>query len=287
MDIDFTGDVIHLIDYHIHPNYSLDASGAVEEFCKSATRIGLEEIAFTTHVDTNPETDDYFVLVDGKKVDVRSNYWLEHYEAIVREVGTKYEQQDLTVRLGAEIDLYPGVAANLPDNFYYTPFDLIIGSVHLIDHVAISTEDGAREIFSRYSPSELADIYFPLLLDALDERLIDIVGHLDIYRRYGREHYGEEIGSIWEPYLDELVSKMKSQKLGFEVNTSTWRKGMEQPMPSAKIVKELVESGVDVVTTGSDAHRPQDVGYGIERAKRMIQSFGIRDAARFDSSKVL
>ena len=279
--------MVFLIDYHIHPNYSLDAQGTLGEFCQAAVKKGISEIAFTTHVDTDPKTEDCFVMVSGEKVNVNSGDWLEDYEASVLQVADKYQERGLVVRLGVEIDLYPEVAANLPDNFHDADFDLIIGSVHLIDHVPISTRDGAKEIFSRYSASELANIYFPLLLDALDEHLIDIVGHLDIYRRYGRKHYGERIDSIWEPYLDELVSKMKSQKLGFEVNTSTWRKGMKQPMPTSTIVRKLVESGVEVITTGSDAHHPQDVGYGIERAKIMIQSFGIRNAARFNSRKVL
>ncbi|TFG13228.1 histidinol-phosphatase HisJ family protein [Candidatus Thorarchaeota archaeon] len=276
-----------LIDYHIHPDYSLDAQGTLTEFCQAAVKRGISEIAFTTHVDTDPVTDDCFVVVNGEKVNVHSGDWLADYEASVLQVANRYQEEGLVVRLGAEIDLHPEVGANLPDNFYDTDFDLIIGSVHLIDHLAISTEEGAKVIFSRYSPSELADIYFPMLLDALNERLIDIVGHLDIYRRYGRNYYGEEIGLIWQPYLLELVNKMKKQNLGFEVNTSTWRKGMEQPMPSATITKELVESGVDVVTTGSDAHRPQDVGYGIEKAERMIQSFGVDSPARFASRKIL
>jgi histidinol-phosphatase (PHP family) len=279
--------MIFLIDYHIHPNYSLDAEGTLAEFCQAAVKKDISEIAFTTHVDTDPATEDCFIIVSGEKVNVHSGYWLEDYETSVLRVADEYQEKGLIVRLGAEIDLYSDVAGNLPDNFYDVDFDLIIGSVHLIDHVAISTEEGAKEIFSRYSPRGLADIYFPLLLDALDEHLIDIVGHLDIYRRYGSKYYGEKIDSIWEPYLDELVNKMKSQNLGFEINTSTWRRGLAQPMPDTKIVEQLVESGVDVVTTGSDAHRPADVGYGMCKAEEMLQSLGVNNPARFDSRNAL
>jgi histidinol-phosphatase (PHP family) len=41
-----------MFDYHIHPNYSIDAEGEVEDFCKAALNAGLKEIAFTESLRT-------------------------------------------------------------------------------------------------------------------------------------------------------------------------------------------------------------------------------------------
>jgi len=43
-----------LVDYHVHPDYSLDATGSVQEHCRRAVELGLAEICFTTHFDADP-----------------------------------------------------------------------------------------------------------------------------------------------------------------------------------------------------------------------------------------
>ena len=40
-----------MIDYHVHTNYSADASATVTEQLEAAVERGLSEICFTDHVD--------------------------------------------------------------------------------------------------------------------------------------------------------------------------------------------------------------------------------------------
>jgi histidinol-phosphatase (PHP family) len=66
-------------------------------------------------------------------------------------------------------------------------------------------------------------------------------------------------------------------KVGFELNTSTWRKGLNEPMPEEKLFRELIKLGIEDVTIGSDAHSPNQVGYGIDRAMLLIKNCGIKE----------
>lgn len=274
-----------MFDYHIHPDYSIDATGKVEEFCEVALEIGMREIAFTTHLDTDRVAEDCYVNVKGKRVDVRSNIWLEDYEATIRKVGELYSEQGLQVLLGVEVDCYPGVQNALPDGFFSTEFDLILGSVHLIDHMAISANGRAEEVFSRYSMKELGEKYYSILLDSIDLEIFDVIAHIDLYRRYGELFYGGEIQNLWKPHLEELSSKMLAKGIGFEINTSPLRRGMEQPMPEKRIIQAFRKAGISTVTVGSDAHSPEDVGKGIKIALDILKHAGYDGPSKYRKRK--
>ncbi|MGY5865571.1 MAG: histidinol-phosphatase [Candidatus Thorarchaeota archaeon] len=274
-----------MFDYHIHPNYSIDAEGNVEEFCQSALSAGLKEIAFTTHLDTDRVADDCYVNVKGKRVDISSSVWFEDYEATIRSAGEKFEESGLEVLLGVEVDCFPGIETSLPERFFSTDFDLILGSVHLIDHIAISASDRAEEALRRYSLKELGEKYFSIMLDSIDLGLFDVLAHIDLYRRFGESFYGDTIHDLWKPYISDLATKMKRKGVGFEINTSSLRRGMNQPMPEERIVHALRKEGVETVTVGSDAHTPSDVGKGIEKALQIVRQAEFEGPSTFRKRK--
>ncbi|MGY5873054.1 MAG: histidinol-phosphatase [Candidatus Thorarchaeota archaeon] len=274
-----------MFDYHIHPNYSIDAEGSIEEYCEEALRKGLKEIAFTTHLDTDSIADDCYVNVRGKRVSTRSSIWLEDYEASIRSADDEYQEKGLRVRLGVEVDYIPEIDGSLPENFHSIDFDIILGSMHLIDHIAIS--DGrADQVFKKYTIDELGYKYYSHLQEAVESNLFDIVAHIDLYRRYGQTYYGDEIREIWKPHISNLANAMNRHNVGFEVNTSALRKGQNQPMPEFDIVKELKEQGIEIVTVGSDAHQPKDVGAGIEQAYKLLRDAGFTNISQFEKRNV-
>ncbi|MBY8998395.1 MAG: histidinol-phosphatase HisJ family protein [Candidatus Thorarchaeota archaeon] len=274
-----------MFDYHIHPSYSIDAEGTVEEFCRAALVVGLKEIAFTTHLDADRVGDDCYVNVKGKRVDIASSVWFEDYESRIRTTGDRYEEQGLRVLLGVEVDCFPGVQGALPERFFSTDFDFIIGSVHLIDHIAISANGRAEEVFRKYSMEELGERYFSILIDSIDLEIFDVLAHIDLYRRYGEVFYGESIHDLWKPHLKELSSKMLSKRVGFEINTSSLRRGMQQPMPEERIMRALRDEGISTVTVGSDAHTPFDVGKGINVALDMVKQAGFDGPSTYRKRK--
>lgn len=69
-------------DYHIHPDYSIDASPVrIKKYCYKAMKLGLKEICFTTHLELDPlrKDIDNFVVLNGKRVSVYNKAWLDKY----------------------------------------------------------------------------------------------------------------------------------------------------------------------------------------------------------------
>ncbi len=271
-----------MFDYHVHPNYSIDAEGSIEEFCEMALERGLQEIAFTTHLDTDNAGDDCYVNVKGKRVDTRSSEWLEDYEDSIRSADDEYKERGLRVRLGVEVDYIQDIDGSLPERFYSTDFDIILGSVHLIDHIAISAKGRAEKAFKKYSMEELGEKYYTHIMEAVESDLFDILAHIDLYRRYGQTFYGDGIREIWKPHIADLANAMKRHNMGFEVNTSPLRKGQTQPMPDVNIINALKDRGVSIVTIGSDAHCPQDVGADINGAIQLLRDSGFSNISQFE-----
>jgi histidinol-phosphatase (PHP family) len=270
-----------MYDYHIHPDFSFDAEGTIEEFCECALAKGLREICFTTHLDSDPKRNDCFVRVDGKKISVFENAWLIEYEKRIIEAKEKYETKGLIVLLGVEVDYFKGVEDYLPSKFFETDFDMIIGSVHLIDHKAITIKSEAEEIYSKYGLDGFVGKYYELLLNCIKSGLFDIIGHMDIYRRYGMAAYGKTMRNRWENHIDSIADAMKQNNIGFEINTSWLRRGHDEPMPESSLVDALVSRGIRIVTIGSDSHELAEVGSFYSDALQILQKAGIDSPCTF------
>lgn len=274
-----------MFDYHIHPNYSIDAEGSIEEYCEAALRKGMKEIAFTTHLDTDSIADDCYVNVRGKTVSTRSSEWLEDYEVSIRSADDKYREKGLRVLLGVEVDYIQEIAGALPEKFHSTEFDIILGSMHLIDHIAIS-DTRANQVFKKNTIEELGRKYYSQLQEAAESNLFDIIAHIDLYRRFGQTYYGDEIRDIWKPHISSLASTMKRHNIGFEINTSALRRGQNQPMPESSIINALKREGVSKITVGSDAHRPQDIGADFGTAFNLLRAAEFTYISQFSKRKV-
>ncbi|HHX94976.1 MAG TPA: PHP domain-containing protein, partial [Clostridia bacterium] len=62
-----------LTDYHVHPDYSIDASPVkIRQYCRRALELGIVEICFTTHVELDPvrKEKDNFALLNGERIPV-------------------------------------------------------------------------------------------------------------------------------------------------------------------------------------------------------------------------
>jgi histidinol-phosphatase (PHP family) len=57
---------------------------------------------------------------------------------------------------------------------------------------------------------------------------------------------------------------MVGRGLALEINSGGLRRGLRWPYPDPDILRVAREAGIRDITTGSDAHRPDQVGYGIK-----------------------
>jgi len=254
-------------DHHIHPDYSFDAEGSIDDFCRAALLVGLREICFTTHYDADPariEREGYMVI-DGRRERLSADC-VRTYLDDVKRAYVEYGPLGLTVKAGIEFGYFNGCEKSLGEVQSTFRLDYRLGAVHGVDGHCLCCRDDSRKLFDALSLDRLADRYFELLEKAAASDLFDSLAHPDIYRRYGLAHYGEAVNTIHRGRIEKLFATMKKHDVGYEINTSAIRHGHHEYYPNMEIVNAAREAGVRLVALGSDAHRPDQIALDFDAA---------------------
>lgn len=276
-----------MVDYHVHPDFSHDAQGSVEEFCARAVEIGLDEICFTTHYEPDPARAGIeHVRVNGVVMPVASD-WADAYFVALKTAAEKFPR--IVVLAGVEVGYEPGLEGVISDFLGRYPFDFVLGSVHCLGHIAITAGDELGRFKSEQlalGPEHFADSYFHNLRAAAGTQLFDSLGHLDIYRKYIRPLFDSRFDQVVDARWPEVLRFVAETGTGVEVNTSALRRGNPEPYPSTHILRLAYEAGVKVFTIGSDAHRPADLGKGLDPAVQLLKDLGV-EPSRFRQRRML
>ncbi|MEW6049448.1 MAG: histidinol-phosphatase [Candidatus Zixiibacteriota bacterium] len=261
-----------LADMHCHCDYSIDAVGTIDEYCNAALERGLAEICFTTHYDSNPnaEGDANHILIGGKRKPATIDN-LAPYVENVQRAREEYYPLGLAVKLGLEFGWYPNCEKEVEKLKNCYPFEYVLCGVHEIDNVCFCCVKEYERCFARFSVEQMAERYFGDVITAARSGLFDTIAHLEYYRKYGVQYYGQqEIANAWRPHAAELAQALQESGTGLEVNTAALRKGLNGYYPQVNLVNALRRIGVEVQHLGSDAHTPEDVGYDFDAAASLI-----------------
>ncbi len=259
-----------LSDYHCHCDYSVDADGTIDEYCRVALRLGLAEICFTTHYDTNPDAVgfDGYIRIKGQRLAV-SPVTLEPYVEDVRCAHDRYYPCGLSVKLGIEVGWWPGCVDSLVTLRDRFAFDHVLCGIHEVDNLCLASHR-FHEYFRDYSLDELVEKYYMQTLAATRTGLFDALAHLAYYVRFGLAKFGEEVYSAHRPYLDELLRSLQETETALEVNTSAIRHGFHHYYPPMMIINAAKKAGVGVRFLGSDAHRPDQIAVDFDAASALV-----------------
>lgn len=248
-----------IADYHVHTTFSIDCQVPMEEQCRAAVSADVAEIAFTEHVDHDECDDESRRLYD--------------YAAYGNEIDRCRElfAGQLTILRAAEVDWNRSIANEVLAFVDRTSFDFIIGSVHNIDHkyVGFTTPDELG------GPAVMYDRYYDEMLSLVQAGFPSVVGHLDLPRRYHGISPFEVDADHFEGRLREIFQVAAVNGVGFEINTSGLNRGKGFALPEPEILAWFVEEGGEVVTVGSDSHRPEHIGGHIEETYGRLKDLGI------------
>lgn len=258
-------------DYHTHTRFSPDSRCEPEALCRAAAEKGLREIAVTDHFEFFPP---------GKFAD--GHYGFETFAAQQAALARCREQfvGRLTVRSGIEVgqpQCDPEGAARLMEAF---SFDYVIGSVHKMKGVDLGLIDYPDEKIPA-----LVGENFEMLRVLAETGDFDCMGHIDIIKRYAAVK-GKRIDLLdYQDALDPVLRALACRGKGLEINTSGLRQAARETLPAARLLRRFRELGGEILTIGSDAHRPEDVGAGFETALAEAKAAGFRYLALFAERK--
>ncbi|MDO9573958.1 MAG: histidinol-phosphatase HisJ family protein, partial [Candidatus Contubernalis sp.] len=186
-----------------------------------------------------------------------------------------------TVKLGIEVDFLPGLEKTVLRELSYYPFDYVIGSVHFLGDWDF-TNPACAGSYEKCSQEEILTLYeeYYILIEKLAEaHLCDIVGHLDVIKKFGYRPRGGTAHLI-----ERVTDLLKEADLCIELNTAGLYTPAGEAYPSKKILDCCFRRGIPV-TLGSDAHSPEDVGRDLGRALDLLREVGYREVAVFKERK--
>jgi histidinol-phosphatase (PHP family) len=255
-----------LPDYHIHTSFCKHAEGRMEEFLEAARQKKLPEICFTDHV---PNPDNY---------DPGNRMSMNEFESYKEKIASLSVASGAPlVMFGVEADYYNGCERFLRKWLPRHKFDLVIGSIHYIKNWGFDNPD-ERAVWDNVDVADTWRKYFELIGRLADTHLFDVIGHFDLPKKFGYAPDARAIKEMAGPALEKIAHA----QMAIEINTSGLRKPVKEIYPSVMLLGMARENGIPICF-GSDAHKPDEVGYefavGIEWARKA----GYSEAARFSA----
>ena len=260
-----------LHDFHMHSSFSGDSDSSMESMIQSALDQNLKGICITEHHDIDypnysGESSTMFLLD------------FEAYKAHYMELASKY-QNKLDLCFGIELGLQPHLAQAYYQCIENYPFDFIIGSIHTCNDndpyypefyfKNIDEEEGYRNYFK--SILENLKVY-----DGFDS-----LGHLDYVVRYGPNKDKFYTYDKYKDLLDQILMKLVSMGKAVECNTGALSRGLKTTNPNSAVLKRYRELGGELVTIGSDAHKPGAVAADFNFARTVLAESGFTHYATF------
>ena len=262
-----------LYDQHLHSRHSVDSDGdPVESVCCALDR-GLAGLTFTEHFD------------------VHSTEWpvcVYDYDQIAQTIATLRARfgDRIFVGQGIEICYQPDHLDRIFHQLDEHEFDLVLLSVHWFAGRALHERDhwdglDADRGTRLYLETVLDAARFVLDLARRGRRPFDVLGHLDLVKRYTQRYFGTYDIRSHADLIDEILRTCLEADLIPEVNLSTLRQSLPESSPADWVVRRYAELGGHAMSLGSDAHKPEDVGAGLTEAADMLKAQGITHLAVF------
>ena len=244
--------VLMIFDSHMHTKFSADSEMLASDAIAKAEELNFG-VVFTEHF-------DYGVAADDKNFSFDPAAYMSEYKNFRGE----------KVRLGVEVGLRKS-ARKVNENFIaQAPFDLVIGSIHLVDDLDIYYP----EFYKGKDKATAYKKYFQQMAEEFSVADFDVAGHIDYICRAAPYDNPEIDYVTFAAEIDEVLKIVVDRGKVLELNTRRFK--------SSRAIKELVpvykkyrELGGRFVTIGSDAHRVSAVGNHFDRALDFVRELNL------------
>lgn len=251
-----------LLDYHMHTRFS-DGRSELTKYVDEAIRKRIGEIGFSDHI---------YLQKESWSMDFAD---LPRYVSSINEVE---KTSQISIKKGLEVDFVPNKMDNLMQTISGFDFDYLIGSVHHVGNWLIDSERHLEE-WKRRDVDQVYGQYFGLVQEMANTRLFDIVGHLDLAKKFNFRPIND-----LNDLLLATVKTLAKSGMCIEINTGGLRRTCREIYPSKELLQMCFDNSLPI-TFGSDAHSPEHVGADFEKAVSLVKEVGYSEIVRFSKRK--
>lgn len=234
-----------MTNYHTHCTFC-DGAANAEEMVLTAIEKGFSALGFSSHSDMVKD--------------------ISAYKAEIRRLAEKYK---------SEIKILCGIEAEYDTCFQRGDLDYVIGSTHYL-----TAPDGTRFAFD-CTPQILADAirdcfrgdsaafvkaYFVQEREMIANYDCDIIGHIDLVRKFNAKHpFFDETSAWYREELEKTADAVATSGKIVEVNTGAISRGwLDDAYPSSEMRALLRARGVRFILS-SDAHSADSLDCAFDR----------------------
>ena len=149
-------------------------------------------------------------------------------------------------------------------------FDLVIGSIHLVDDMDIYYPD----FYADKDKETAYRKYFEQMAEEAAVADYDVLGHIDYISRNAPYDDPEIDYPTFAAQIDKVLSIVVERDKILEINTRRFYSNYSIAM-LVPIFKKYLELGGRYVTIGSDAHNVATIGSYFDRALRFVKEFDL------------
>ncbi len=266
---------MYFVDQHVHSDVSQDSRASMYEMVEAEAKMGMERICFTNHCDMCDWEKYEFnplCLTRVEETFKKYNAMLAAHPVLPIEVGLGLELGEplFDIPRAMEIAASPGL-------------DMVMGSLHILQdygdlwYVKFRSPEHCHEIFTAYLDE---------LIRMAELDFFDVMAHIGYSRRYMWQQGFDESLSLarYGDKIEHLLRLLIDKGRGIEINCSGIRDGCG-PFPDEDILRLYRSMGGEIITVGSDAHRPRDAAKCVREGYEVLRGCGFKYTSVFRQRK--
>jgi histidinol-phosphatase (PHP family) len=264
----------------LHGGHSADycdhAHSTLYEMLGAAAAKGMVVFGVTEHA---PRVEARFLYPEEIEMGWDLAKVIGNFERYAEAIGPLAEifRDRLTVLRAFEIEVVPQdryIDVMLGYRKRYN-FDYVVGSVHyvgetLIDYTAAVFEEAMK---TEGGLEPLAVRYYNSVTRMVNDIKPEVVGHLDLIRKFGRR-YGPVDTPPIRRAAEKTLEAIREHNGILDINTAGYRKGLDGPYVAPWLLERAQTLGIEVCF-GDDSHSVSEVGAGIFEAREYLLAHGI------------
>lgn len=255
-------------DCHLHTEFSTDAEYSMSQMAESAIEKGLDTLCITDHMDS------YFPESQGDGFIFDPVLWFDaFYETREKYRGRLRLLAGIELGIRNEEDIFEKNRSFNDELEKKYPFDFLLGSTHIVENM-----DPYRSEYWEGKTKEEAIIKYleSAAFTTSYYKSFDSYAHFDYVIRYNPTGDRDYNPADYSDLIDTILRNLVENGKALECNCGGLRKGLGFPNPKGEIFTRYRELGGELITIGSDAHRPWEIASNFSEACEMLKALGFR-----------